>query len=114
MFVAHAACGVFQFGTCANLSALIQAGVDTFFAVVWVVAIVFLAYGGILFITSAGDKTKAQTAQQALTNALIGIVVILGINVIVSLVGSLLSGGTGVKVPSIGATIAPLPNSTTN
>ena len=101
-------CGVFQFGKCSGVSALIQAGVDTFFGLVWVIAIVFLAYGGIMFITSAGDKAKADLAQKSLTNALIGIVIILGVNVIVSLLTSLLSGGTTTLRPTIGASIPSL------
>lgn len=103
--VLAANCGVFQFGQCTNITSLINAGIDTFFAVIWIVAIIYLAYGGIMFITSAGDKAKADTAQKALTNALIGIVVILGINVIITLVGSLLTGGTSVTKPSVGISI---------
>jgi len=99
------ACGTFSFGDCANLTDLINAVVGSFFAVVWVVAIVFLAYGGLLWITSAGDKNKAETAKGALTDALIGIVIILGINVITSLLGSLLGGGQSVTTPSVGVSI---------
>ncbi len=78
--------------------------VNSFFAVVWVIAIAFLAYGGLLFITSAGDKNKAEAAKGALTNALIGIAIILSINVIVSLIGNIF-GGSQTVTPSIGATI---------
>lgn len=105
VFAQATSCDTFKFGGCKDVASLINAGINTFFAVIWIVAIIYLAYGGIMFITSAGDKAKADTAQKALTNALIGIVVILGINVIITLVGSLLTGGTSVVKPSVGISI---------
>jgi succinate dehydrogenase/fumarate reductase cytochrome b subunit len=105
MFIAYAQtsnCGTFQFGGCRTVTDLINAGVGTFFAVIWVVAIVFLAYAGIMYITSAGDKGKAGEAKQALTNALIGIAIVLGINVLTTLVGSLFAGAGTVATPTVG------------
>jgi len=96
---------IFKFGDCVGLKDLLNNIVDSFFAVVWVIAIAFLAYGGLLFITSAGDKTKAETAKNALTQALIGIAIILSINVIVSLIGNVFGGTEATINPSIGASI---------
>ena len=98
-------CGTFAFGGCTTLTTLLQQIVNSFFAVVWVIAIAFLAYGGLLFITSAGDKTKAETAKNALTQALIGIAIILSIYVIVSLIGNVFGGTEATINPSIGASI---------
>lgn len=98
-------CTTFSFGNCDTVANLIQAMVNSFFALVWVVAIVFFVYGGLLFITSAGDKNKAETAKTALTNGLIGLVIVLGVNVIVSIISRLFSGGTDFVNPSVGATI---------
>ena len=98
-------CTTFSFGNCNTVANLIQAIVNSFFALVWVVAIVFFVYGGLLFITSAGDKNKAETAKTALTNGLIGLVIVLGVNVIVSIISRLFSGGTDFVNPSVGATI---------
>lgn len=105
MLTAYAQCGLFQFGKCANVQALVQAVINTFFALVWVVAIVFFVYGGLLWITSAGDKNKAETAKNALTHGLIGLVIVLGTNVIVNIITQLFSGGGGLVTPSIGASI---------
>jgi len=105
MLTAYAQCGLFQFGKCANVQALVQAVINTFFAMVWVVAIVFFVYGGLLWITSAGDKNKAETAKTALTNGLIGLVIVLGTNVVVSIITSLFAGGGGLVTPSIGQSI---------
>jgi len=98
-------CGIFAFGNCSSVSLLIQAVVDSFFALVWVVAIVFFVYGGLLFITSAGDKNKAETAKNALTQGLIGLVIVLGVNVIVSIISKLFTGGTSFVAPSVGSSI---------
>ena len=98
-------CGIFQFGGCTKVSDLIQEVVNSFFAVVWAVAIVFFVYGGLLWITSAGDKNKAETAKNALTNGLIGLVIVLGVNVIVNILTQLLAGGGSLSAPSIGGTI---------
>jgi hypothetical protein len=102
MFIANA-CGSFSISDCAGIKELINAGVSTFFTLIWVVAIIYLAYGGLLFITSAGDKGKATTAKDALTNALIGICVILGIQLIINLGKNLfgISGDIQITKPTI-------------
>lgn len=40
------------------------------------VAVVYLIYGGFIYITSAGDETKAEQGKIAITNSLIGVIVI--------------------------------------
>lgn len=106
MFKAYAAtadCGIFKFGGCSDIITLVKAGTDSFFAIIWVVVVIVLAYGGFLYITSAGDKGKAELAKATITNALIGIVVVLGISVLINVVSSLLTGGTWSTVPTIGS-----------
>jgi hypothetical protein len=44
---------------------------------VGILALVFLLWGGISYITSAGDDTKATKARQTIINAVIGIVLVL-------------------------------------
>lgn len=94
-------CAAFRFGGCSEFIPTVNAAFATFFAVVWFVAIVFLAYGALLYITSAGDKAKADTAKQALTNALIGIVVILSINILTSIVSNFFQGGSAGSTPTL-------------
>ena len=109
MFQVYAAvekCEAFSFGPCKDLTQLLNAGSATFFAVIWFIAIIYLAYGGVLYITAAGDKAKAETAKTALTNALIGIVVVLGLNVLVSVVQGLFTGGGQVIAPIVTITNA--------
>lgn len=92
MFTAYA-CGNFKFADCTTLEQTVQAGFGTFFLVVWFVAIGYLGYAGLLFIMSSGDKNKAIEAKTAVTNALIGISIVLGINVLTSIVKGFFGGG---------------------
>lgn len=41
-----------------------------------ILAVIFIIYGGFLYITSAGDATQAGKGRTALVNALIGLVII--------------------------------------
>ncbi|GAB4141966.1 MAG: hypothetical protein Fur0024_4350 [Patescibacteria group bacterium] len=45
--------------------------------VVGLLAVVYIIYGGILYITSGGDDGKAKTARKAVVNAIIGLVIVL-------------------------------------
>jgi threonine/homoserine/homoserine lactone efflux protein len=106
MFTALAAgCANFSLSGCDSITAVINMAINSFFTLVWVVAVIYLAYGGLLFITSAGDKGKATTAKDALTNALIGICVILGIQLIINLGKNLFGVGDSVTItkPTINA-----------
>ena len=105
MFNAYA-CGLFDLSGCNTIMNTInQALLPTFFTIIWIVAIGFGAYGGLLYITSAGDKGKATEAKTALTNALIGIVVVLALNITISMLQSLFgfSGGQTITAPKITA-----------
>lgn len=57
-----------------------------------VIAVVYLVYGGILYITAGGDAEKATKGRTAVINAIIGIIIILLAYVIVRWVGSILQG----------------------
>ncbi len=59
------------------------------FAVV-VGALIFILYGGILWVTSQGDKGKIDHARRTITYAIVGLVVMILAFVIVQTVGMLL------------------------
>jgi hypothetical protein len=112
MFIVSAAasCGAFQFGGCTSVTGAtgyLTEILTTIVTIGWIVAAIFLAVGAIQYITSAGDKVKATEAKQTLTNALIGIVILLLIGSILTLVSSFFTGGTDIKVPT-----APVVNTT--
>jgi len=52
-----------------------------------VLALIFIVYAGIQWITSGGDKTKLQAARAKLTWAIVGIIIALAAFFIVSLIG---------------------------
>ncbi len=69
------------------------------FVVTWVlvlagaIAVIYLIYGGLLYITAGGDAEKATKGRTALINAIIGIIIIALAFVIVQWVGSVIQGG---------------------
>ena len=50
------------------------------------IAVLFIIWGGILYVTSNGNKDKAEQAKQTLTYAVIGLIFVVLARVIVSLV----------------------------
>jgi hypothetical protein len=58
-----------------------------------IIAVVYLIYGGILYITAGGDAEKATKGRTALVNAIIGIVIIALAIVIVTWVNSIIGSG---------------------
>lgn len=65
-----------------GLSNILTFGIRLFFVIAGLSALFFALRGGLDWVTSGGDKEKISAAQQRITNALIGlvlIVVILGI-----------------------------------
>ena len=59
-----------------------------------VVAIIYLIYSGILYLTAAGNPDAAKKGQQGIVNAIIGIIIIVLAYVIASSVAGLLGSAT--------------------
>ena len=81
-------------------SGLIPALLGALLVIGVVVFVFMLLWGGIEWITAGGDKGKLEGAKQRLTNALIGIVVVLGFFAILSLVECFF--GLGLRAIAIG------------
>lgn len=62
------------------------------FAFAGIIAVIYLIYGGILYITAGGDAEKATKGRTALVNAIIGIVIITLAIVIVMWVNQIATG----------------------
>lgn len=58
------------------------------------IAVIYLVYGGILYITAAGDAEKATKGRTAVINAVIGVVIILLALVIVTWVSNIVKEGS--------------------
>jgi hypothetical protein len=68
--------------------------VDWLLVLAGVIAVVYLVYGGLLYITAGGDSEKATKGRTAVINAIIGIIIILLAIVIVSWVTGIVRTGT--------------------
>ena len=51
--------------------------INVLLVVVGILAVIYLIYGGIMYITAGGDAEKANKGRVAITNAIIGIVIIM-------------------------------------
>jgi len=102
-----ATCGAFQFSECKTITDTLYALINTANALAVLLAVLFLAVGGIKYITSSGNKEKATEAKTLLTQVLIGLAVVLGINIIISIFTGLISGGASIVIPSAPSATAP-------
>ncbi len=59
-----------------DLGRLISTGVSVIIIVSGILVFVFLVWGGLEWLTAGGDKTKTQSAQSRITNALVGLAII--------------------------------------
>lgn len=64
-------------GTTSSIGGLFTKVTDWILIIAGALAVVYLLYSGILYITSAGNAEQAKKAQQGILNAIIGIIVIL-------------------------------------
>ena len=60
----------------AGLGSLISGLVGALFIAGFLLAFFFLLQGGILWITSGGDKTKLEKSRDMITNSVIGIIIV--------------------------------------
>lgn len=64
-------------------------------ALAFVLAIIFVIYGGYQYITSGGNEEQATTGRRTVTYAVIGIIIIILSFVIISVIANLVQGGAG-------------------
>jgi len=63
-------------GSTATLGAFVGAILTWALWAAGAIAVIFLIYGGVLYITAGGDQEKATSGRTAIVNAIIGIIVI--------------------------------------
>lgn len=64
--------------------------------IIWLaggLALLYLVYGGIVYITAAGNEDKAKTGKNAVLQAVIGIAIILFARVIISWINAIITAG---------------------
>ena len=94
----------------AGLGKFIAFGINMFILVAGMFLILYLLMGAFDWIVSGGDKEKIQKAQNKITNALIGMLLIFVVLTVFSLLaGNILgivvpngSGGFDIKLPTLG------------
>jgi cytochrome bd-type quinol oxidase subunit 2 len=59
---------------------------NLFLAIVGIVTVAFLIYGGFRYITSAGNEETAEQAKKIITNSIIGLIVIILSYIIVTVI----------------------------
>ena len=75
-------------------SAIILRIIQVLLAISGLVAVIFLIVGGFRYITAGGNEETAESAKKTITNAIIGIVVIILAFVIVRVIANALISGT--------------------
>lgn len=75
-------------GGVGTLSNIIQVGITFLFVLATLLALGFLIYGGIKWITSGGDKAGVESARKIITYAIIGLVIAFLAFFIINLIGT--------------------------
>ena len=78
-------------GTTFDIKVFIVRGINWFLYFAGALAVIYLIYGGILYITAGGDQEKATAGKTAVINAVIGIIIIALALLIVAWAKSLVS-----------------------
>ncbi len=73
---------------------LLKLGINWLFIVAGVLAVIYVLWSGIQYITSQGDPSRVSAAKQRLLYAIIGLVVVIGAYVIVNTVLGVLGLGS--------------------
>jgi len=93
-----------------GLGKLVAFGINMFITIAGMFLIIYLLWGAFDWISSAGEKEKITKAQNKITNALIGIVLVFVVLTVFNLLaGNLLGivnpidgGGFEIKLPTLG------------
>jgi len=64
-------------GSDTDLMSTVGTIVNTILIIIGVLAVFYLVWGGVMYVTSGGDSEKAAKGRTAITNAIIGIVIIM-------------------------------------
>jgi amino acid transporter len=84
-------------GAPSNFEAVIMNGINWILGFITVIAVLFIIYGGIQYITASGDENTMKSAKKTITTAIIGLIVAGLAFAIVTLVTSdiITEGGSG-------------------
>ncbi len=83
---------ILQSGSLTGPGGIISTVLTWFLILAGAIAVIYLIYGGILYITAGGDAEKATKGRTALINAIIGIIIIALAILIVQWVSGIIQG----------------------
>ena len=109
---ASGACSVTNFtllGSHSSILLILLALVDDLLRIAGVLAVGFVIYAGVKYITSQGDPAETARAQSTLISSLAGLAIALVAVAVVSFIGNQVGGGAG-GVTQIGLDLSSLPN----
>ncbi len=98
--------GVAGFATHATLPVLIAQFIRAFISFLGIIAVIFVVYGGFVYMTAGGDPKRLETAKRLLRNAIIGLVIALSSFVIAQFVIGQLEKAAGAPSDITGASDA--------
>lgn len=82
---------------CVNsASEMISSGIQWVIAIAGIVCVVFVLYGGVGYMTSAGDPNKLQKAKQSIIYAVIGLIIVALAEVITAFVSGIISDAASI------------------
>lgn len=85
-----------------DLSTLMAGLINFFLVTVGILALVYMMWGAVSWVTSGGDKDKLQKAQARIRSAVIGIFMAIVVLVLFNAVFSIAFPNTGIITPSNG------------
>lgn len=77
-----------------TLQGIIASGINAVLVLVGAIAVIYLIYGGLTYMTAGGDAEKATKGRTVLVNAIIGIVIVVIALVVVQFVQRYFGTGT--------------------
>ena len=83
-----------------DISTLIAGLINTFLVAIGILALVYMMWGAISWVTSSGDKDRLQKAQARIRSALIGIFIAIVVLVLFNAVFSIAFPNSGIITPS--------------
>jgi uncharacterized membrane protein YwzB len=85
--------------TSANLPALVGSLINVLLSVLGIVFVILMVYAGFLYMTASGEEDKVKKAKKLISQAVIGLIIIVAAYAISNFVFQQLAAATTVKVP---------------
>jgi len=89
----------FDYRNSENLGDVFQGTVNFLFILAYTLSVIFIAVSGVKFMSSAGDKTKLETAKNSLTYSVLALILIFALTLLLNYIIDMFGGGPSYIVP---------------